>query len=111
MDAPADDYDEYTVKEAKAAVRDGDLDPAAALAYEREHKDRVTLTDWLDDRLPDVDDVADDGPEMVPVASTRTGMIAGMLFKSSNETRLVERTPRVEEAITQGDLRELDYEP
>lgn len=112
MDAPVDDYDEFTVKEAKAAVRGGDLDPAAALAYESAHKDRVTLTSFLEDRLPDADDVAaDDGTEMVPVASTRTGLIAGVLFESAHETRVLERTARVEEAISKGDLRELDYEP
>lgn len=108
MDAPAENYDEYTVKEAKAAVRDGDLDPAAALAYEREHKDRVTLTRWLEDRIEAQEETR---PEMVPVANQRPGHVAGIHFERAHETRVVERTVRVEEAITKGDLRVLDHEP
>lgn len=115
MDAPVDDYDEYTVDDAKDAVRDGDLDPAAALEYERATKERVTLTRWLENRLEDLEPQpvdADDGePETVPVASTRKGSIAGIFFEYANDARVVERTARVEEAISDGDLRELDYEP
>lgn len=112
-DAPSDNYDDHTVKEAKAAVRAGELDPAAALAYERANKDRVTLTRFLEDRLPEINDAGGeaDGYKSVPVASTRTGLIAGILFETAHETRVLERTPRVEEAISKGDLRELDYEP
>lgn len=115
MDEPVDGYDEFTVEDAKAAVRAGALEPAAALAYEREGADRVTLTRWLENRVEaqaeaEADD-ADAEPETVAVASTRSGMIAGMLFRSAHQPRVVKRTVRVEEAISNGDLRVLDYEP
>lgn len=109
-EAPSDDYDDLTVEEAKAAVRGGEIDASATLDYEREHKDRVTLTNWLEGRVVEADEDGTE-PETVPVASRRPGMIAGMFFASGNETRVVEKTPRVEEAIATGDLRLLDREP
>lgn len=47
------DYDEVvggTVDEVKEAVEEDDLDPAKVLEAERDGKDRVTLTSWLEDR-------------------------------------------------------------
>lgn len=136
---PAPDYDELTVGDVKDRVRDNELGPAAVLAYERDNKDRVTLTRWLEERAPplgdgdadadpepesDADassatqpspadapsaaDDADDGHETVTVASQRLGSIAGMHFDAAYETRVVARTPRVEEAISDGDLRVID---
>lgn len=41
---------EGTVDEVKARVEDRGLDPAKVLSAERDGKDRVTLTSWLEDR-------------------------------------------------------------
>lgn len=65
-----DTYSDATVADLKAAVRnaaerDGLPDTAleACYTYERAHKDRVTLTRWLADRLADRDiDIPDGGP-------------------------------------------------
>lgn len=109
-DAPADGYDEMTVEDVKSDVRDGKIDPAFALEYERDHKDRVTLTRWLDDRVVSPDEDGNE-PEEVPVASHRPGMVAGLFFERAHEVKVVEKNKRVEEAIGKGDLRLLDYEP
>ncbi|MFB6076897.1 MAG: E3 binding domain-containing protein, partial [Candidatus Nanohaloarchaea archaeon] len=57
-DESSDVPDEYadlvadnTVDEVKKKVNDGDYDPATVLAAERAGQDRVTLTDWLEDRI------------------------------------------------------------
>lgn len=104
--APADDYDDLTVDDVKERVREGQLLAAAALEYERDHKDRVTLTSWLEGRLPPAD--ADDGHETVTVAAQRVGSIAGFYFERAHATRTVDRNPRVEEAISDGDLRVIE---
>lgn len=111
-DLPFAAYDQFTVKDTKEAIRHSDgVDEAEVLAYERDHKDRVTLTRWLENRLEGNAESDDDGPEMVAVASTRSGMIAGILFEDAHETRVLERSARVEEAISDGYLRELEREP
>ncbi len=51
------DYDalvaEHTVAEVKDRVKEDDLDPQKVLEAEQANKDRVTLTDWLEDRMGD----------------------------------------------------------
>lgn len=54
--AASTDYDVVvagTVAEVKERVKSEDLDPAKVLAAEQEHRDRVTLTDWLERRAED----------------------------------------------------------
>lgn len=48
------DYDELvggTIDDVKEAVEDEGLDPEKVLAAEKENKDRVTLTDWLEAQI------------------------------------------------------------
>lgn len=55
----ADDDTDYegvvqgTIPEVKEAVQNRDLDLVEVLKAEKENKDRVTLKDWLEDRLAD----------------------------------------------------------
>jgi len=51
------DYDELsdrTIKEIKQEVEDSDVDLEKLLEAEKENKDRVTLKDWLNDRIEEV---------------------------------------------------------
>ncbi len=54
-EAAADvDYEEIvqgTIAEVKEEIREHDLDPQKVLKAEKENKDRVTLTDWLEEQL------------------------------------------------------------
>ena len=45
-------YDDLTVPEAKELLAETSTDDLrGVLAYEKEHKDRVTLVEWIEDRL------------------------------------------------------------
>ena len=59
---PVEGFDTMTVKEAKQAMDDGGFDAASLrtlLAYEKSHKDRVTLTRDIESRLEDLTESGD----------------------------------------------------
>lgn len=58
------DYDELsdrTIKEIKQEVEDSNVDLEKLLEAEKENKDRVTLKDWINDRLDEAEEGADEG--------------------------------------------------
>lgn len=60
------DYDELsdrTIKEIKQEVEDSNVDLEKLLEAEKENKDRVTLKDWIDERLEDADEAAEEAAE------------------------------------------------
>lgn len=104
VEPPSEDYDDLTVKEVKARVESGEYDVLPVYRYENANKQRVTLTRWLDDRLPAPE------PEEVVVAPTRTRRVANFWIDEEDvhEPITVKRTPQIEEAIDAGDLQVID---
>lgn len=66
------DYDEIvegTIDEVQEAVEEQDLDLEALLAAEKANKDRVTLTNWLEDRIDESSAAEDDADEVTEQAT------------------------------------------
>ena len=103
MESPSEDYDELTVDEVKERVESGELDSGDVLEYETAHKDRITLTRWLDSPDPEMSD----GPEEIVVAPTKRRRVADFWVDPDElyQPREVLRTPQIEEAIEAGDLQ------
>lgn len=133
-----DDYDEQTVPEVKETLASADYTDAelgSVLDYEREHKDRVTLIDHLEELREDapparggrpehaVDVDTSEGyveraetdhsrfdgarPEVTVTAASR-GYHGGEWFDDERTPHRVVRTPRIDEAIKEGDLQCID---
>lgn len=102
VEPPSADYDELTVDEVKDRVESGEYRPEEVYAYETDNKERVTLLRWLDDRV----DTSDD-PAKVTVAPTRKRRVATYWIDKADlfEPMRVPRTPKVEEAINNGDFQ------
>lgn len=105
-----DGYDDMTVEEVKDAVRNGDFttdEIRDILEYEEDHKDRVTITGWIEERyLPPAEDAE---PETVTVtAGEYIGYVAGLHFDRQFEHKTVEYNTRIEQAIEDGDLRRVN---
>jgi len=64
------------------------------IEFEREHKDRKTVLEPLE-------------RELVTVTPTEQRYAGGCWFDDVDEQRVVCRTPRIERAIANGDLREV----
>lgn len=123
LEPPTDDYDELTVEQVKARVREylsgygedygedygepGEepLDPVDVYAYESENKQRVTLLRWLDDFVGDLED-----EEQITVAPTRKRRVATFWIDDDDlyKPMTVTRTPKIDEAIEAGALQVID---
>lgn len=60
------DYEELsdkTIKEIKQDVEDRDVDLEKLLEAEKENKDRVTLKDWINDRLEEAEEAVDEAED------------------------------------------------
>lgn len=106
------DFDDLTVDEAQERL--ADTTPGAlrgVLAYERSHKDRVTLTRWIEERLDLDEDEDDEGdePERIRVTNgSYTGYVAGLFFENPYQSRAVTRNARIERAIESGKISEVE---
>lgn len=121
MPTPIDDFDELTVPEAKSAIEAAGLSARELrdlAEYEGDHKDRVTLTGWLLDHADEIDeddaDVAPETaaetrePETVVVTAYSGGYHAGLWFDRPLTKKEVRRTTRIETAIEDGELVEVN---
>lgn len=109
-------YDDLNVDEVREEIDKRPLSRTnlrEIRAYERENKDRVTVTRYIDDLLDDQPDPEaesdvevdeDDGKETVTVVPQRNGYIAGHFFDYAYTRREVVHDARVEAAIERGDL-------
>ena len=101
------DYDELNVGAVKQHIRDEGLeDEPIALEeirdYESATKRRVTLLSWLDAKITEAE------PAEIVVTPTRTGYVAGRVFRSHDEMQTVEYNRRIRMAIDEGDLEVVD---
>lgn len=127
-DPPIAGYDDMTVPEVETALADAaltqaDLDVLAA--YERQHKDRVTALDAIEEAeaaetnaaVVDTDAGPGDDHDTEPappahqverhrcvVTPAEAGYVAGLYFETADATAVVECGPRVEAAFEAGDL-------
>lgn len=106
IEPPSEDYDDLTVDEVKTRVESDTLDPIDVADYERAHKQRVTLLRWLDNFV----NAWISNPETVRVAPMRKRRVATFWIDDDDlyEPMEVHRTPKVEEAIEEGDLQVID---
>lgn len=132
-----DDYDDLTVEETLDAVADFEGDELAEfIEFEAANKGRTGVLDPLEDRLesepedaesddgeesadPDPEPVeaesvdgpdpsAYDGSETVTVTVEEYGYAAGLFFDSAGEEQTVEHTLRIERALRDGRLIEVE---
>lgn len=90
-------YDELNRDETIAAVADFDEERLAEfIEFERKHKDRKTVINPLKRELVDV----------VPAGDQQ--YVAGIWFDDETEPETVRRTPRIEQAVEDGDLQEVE---
>ena len=85
-----DNYDDLNRDETLAAVSDFDGEQLAQfIAFERDHKHRVTVIEPLE-------------RDLVEVTSTGSSYVAGLWFDDTSETQVVRRSRRVDAAIDDG---------
>ena len=108
-----ENYEEKTVDETLEAVADFDRSELREFVqFERENKARVGVVRPLEQRLESVgeseSDTDDSDPDTVTVEHPRgTGYAAGHWF-DIGETKTVERTTRIEQAIEADELEVID---
>lgn len=112
------DFDDLTVDEAKEHLADADeSDLRDVLVYERSHKDRVTLTRWIESRLG-IDEVdedeapEDDEPDVIRVTNGEfTGYVAGETFRNPHETRVLPNNERTRQGLETGKITRTLHQP
>ncbi len=71
------DYEEVvegTIDEVKEQVQDDDLDPEKVLEAEQANKDRVTLVDWLEERIDEAEETGTDTTDAAPSGDAGEGL-------------------------------------
>jgi|GEM_PF-957541 hypothetical protein len=85
-----DNYDDLNRDDTLAAVRNFDGEQLAEfIAFERDHKDRVTVIEPLE-------------RELLEVTSAGRSYVAGLWFDNVDDVHVVRRSRRVESAIDEG---------
>lgn len=106
-----ENYEELTVDETLEVVDElGDDEIEQFIEYERDHKNRTTVIDPLEELLSDSDESGDTGtaePETVTVTVEVGNYGGGIFFDDATETKTVERTTRVQQALDNGNLTEV----
>lgn len=112
IDSIPDEYDEFTVPDVRGHVAEIDDDSVLAdlVEYEREHKNRKTALEAINDRRSTLSPTGDDDPDEVVVTTTDAyiGMVAGLHFDRRYEHKRTAYTTRVKRAIENGELRRVD---
>jgi hypothetical protein len=94
-----ENYGELNRDETVDAVSDFDGEQLAAFVeYEREHEDRKTVVDPLERELVDV------------VPANGRQYVAGVWFDDASEPETVRRSPRVKQALDEGELEVISDE-
>ena len=108
-------YEDKTVEETLDAVSGSDPEVIQEfIEFEKENKDRTTVIDPLEiELMSEEDDETDDEPEpdtseladeVEVTYAGNYGYAGGMWFEDVDETRTVETTTRITEAIENGEL-------
>ncbi len=104
-----ENYDELTVDETLDVVSEFDDEKTEQfIKYERNHKDRTTVIEPLEKSLPNKADPSTDEPEMVTVTVETGNYGGGVFFDDATESKTVELTTRIEQALEDGNLTEVE---